>query len=339
MARVVPTEGDTHDVAAVVVVTQREEASNDEKVDATTSQCTAPETQHSDPHAREPLPAIQKPPHDLSLDPSQAAAGEENQPSAVKEPTRVAGGSGKIQEADDNDDAVGPEPGLKSPSRAAAVGEEERAQQSQPVGGKPDGVASIVPKTGADSLQVSEMDKHRGMTTFSLAHPHTDSSAAKSGPTQVSIAEAENDLIGEGSKRTPTEPSGDQSQEDDENESEPRGFQSIARRGTRRFIPRHSQGSGDDGGGASSTTFNRKRAPLRVPQTMFMGHPVGSTAAQFLERQKHRVQDVTGKREKASRLMKLVMEHSAAATGSPLPDIDVVFPDDRSDHDQGDRCV
>lgn len=337
MARVVPTEGDTHD-AEPVVVTQREAASNDEKVDATTRQRTAPETQDSDPHAREPLPASPKPPHDLSLDPSQAAACEENQPSAVKDPTTVPGESDNIQEADDNDDAVGPEPGLKSSSRVAAAGEEERVQQSQPVGGNFDGVASIVPKSGADSLQVSEMDKHRGMTTFSLAHPHTDSSAAKSGPTQVSIAEAENDLIGEGSTRRPTEPSDDQSQEDDEEESEPRGFQAIARRGTRRFIPRHSQGSRDDGGGASST-INRKRAPFRVPQTMFMGHPVGSTAAQFLERQKHRVQDVTSKREKASCLMKLVMEHSAAATGSPLPDIDIVFPDDRSDHDQGDRCV
>lgn len=353
MARVVPTEGDIHDVApggSVVVAEPEPTSNNNDEVDTTTLQATqrtAPETQESDPHTGQSLATSENPPHALRLDPSQDAGGEEKQPSAVKEPTSsVIGESGKMREA--NDDAtVGPEPQFKPPSRAAAaVGEEERAQQSQPVGAQVDGVGSVVPKTTrTDSLKVSKMDKHSssGMTTFSLAHPYTDSSsAAKSGLAQVSMAdEAENGtIIGESSTRASTQRSGDESQGDDEEESEPRGFEAITRRGTRRYVPRRSQGAGDDGEGASSTTIiDRKRPPLKVPQTMFMGHPVGSTAAEFLERQKHRVQDIRSQQEKSSRLMKLVMEHSAASSGSPLPDVDVVFPDDRSDRDQGDRCV
>lgn len=110
----------------------------------------------------------------------------------------------------------------------------------------------------------------------------------------------------------------------------------FARRGTRRYIPRSSQKTGSENrillSKGKSTAFN-------VPQAMFKGHPVGSTAGMFLERQDLRVREVKTRREEVAHLLRLVIDHNSITSGSPLPDIDAVFPLDVSDQDEGDRYV
>ena len=76
---------------------------------------------------------------------------------------------------------------------------------------------------------------------------------------------------------------------------------------------------------------NGKEVPFTVPESMFMGHPAWSKAAEFLGRHERRVQDVRAKKKEVTKLMKLVMDHDPASSGSPLPDVDKIFPVNRSD--------
>lgn len=75
---------------------------------------------------------------------------------------------------------------------------------------------------------------------------------------------------------------------------------------------------------------NADEYPLKVPGAVFMEHPAESEAAKLLKRHDRRVEDVRAKQEKVGELMKLVMDHDPDISESPLPDIDKVFPTNRS---------
>eukprot|EP00904_Undaria_pinnatifida_P001578 jgi/Undpi1/11420/HiC_scaffold_30.g13717.m1 len=107
----------------------------------------------------------------------------------------------------------------------------------------------------------------------------------------------------------------------------------FARRGTRRFIPRSSQDN------ANNKPASEKRPSFHAPPAMYMGHPVGSPAAEFLERHERRVKEAAVRRVSVSELLKLVMNHDPVSSGSPMPDVDVVFPDYHSDQNEGDWFV
>lgn len=176
-----------------------------------------------------------------------------------------------------------------------------------------------------------DMEKHSGMTTFSLMRQGSNSD-----PGQETTAEGE---AGETHDEASTEIPADLGEgEDDDDDQLKDTSVAFARRGTRRFVRQDTGiGVGDGvlcGGG-------KKKRPFRVPQTMYMGHPLGSPAAEFLERQHHRLADVKTRREVVARRVGLVMEHNPLATGSGLPDIDEVFPDkkDVGDNSHGDWCV
>lgn len=55
---------------------------------------------------------------------------------------------------------------------------------------------------------------------------------------------------------------------------------------------------------------------------------MGNPAAEFLERQLKRLEASKIMQEDVRGKLKLVMEHDPAAMGSPMPDIDKVFPPD-----------
>lgn len=75
---------------------------------------------------------------------------------------------------------------------------------------------------------------------------------------------------------------------------------------------------------------NAEQNPLKVPGVIFMEHPAQSKAATLLRRHGRRVEDVRAKKGKVEELMKLVMDHDPDISESPLPDIDKVFPMNRS---------
>lgn len=69
---------------------------------------------------------------------------------------------------------------------------------------------------------------------------------------------------------------------------------------------------------------------LEVPGAIFMEHPAESKASELLKRHNRRVEDVRDKQGKVEELMKLVMDHDPGINECPLPDIDKVFPMNRS---------
>lgn len=175
-----------------------------------------------------------------------------------------------------------------------------------------------------------EMHEHSDITTFSVTQPYKDMSSDKSSPRQAAnnVGRTEEREHSSGASSLPDTPGG---REESENDSKT-PVSLVARRGTRRYVPRSLNDAGAD---SDRLSGSGKRAPFRVPQTMFMGHPVGSMAAEFLERQEHRMKHVKTRRDEVGLLMNLVTNHDPQS-GSPLPDIDVVFPVDGSDHAQGD---
>lgn len=173
--------------------------------------------------------------------------------------------------------------------------------------------------------------------TFSLPHPNEDTaSLANADNNPISLAsrereESKNDSRASSlSNYTP-----DTEEYDEEEEFEPAGGGGavFARRGTRRYVPRPSSDRGND------KLASEKRPSFRAPPVMSMGHPVGSLSAEFLERHERRVKEATIRRESVSELLKLVMNHDPVSSGSPMPDVDVVFPDYRSDQNEGDWFV
>lgn len=176
-----------------------------------------------------------------------------------------------------------------------------------------------------------DMEKHSGMTTFSLMRQGSDSSLGQTKTPKAGI-EDDDDETASGMLADLAE-EGD----DDADMAKPASA-AIARRGTRRFVRQDTGigiGDGVLGGGG------KKKRPFRVPQTMYMGHPLGSPAAEFLERQQHRLAEVKTRREIVAARVGLVMDHNPLATGSGLPDIDEVFPDKKGvgDNSHGDWCV
>lgn len=178
-----------------------------------------------------------------------------------------------------------------------------------------------------------EVDKHGG----SLSSPFVDTTGLGKPNPQLAVAVAQV-TTEEGMEHANISgtSSMSESREVSDEESEPPGAP-FSRRGTRMVIRQSSTADGMTTGVIGKKSG--KRDPFVVPQTMFMGHPLGSTAAEFLERHKYRVQEIRAKREDVDAVMKLVMDHDPASSGSPLPDIDAVFPDNRSDGDQGDRYI
>ncbi|CAM9931303.1 unnamed protein product [Ectocarpus fasciculatus] len=185
-----------------------------------------------------------------------------------------------------------------------------------------------------------DMDKHSGMTTFSLMRQDEEGSILDAADSGAAAARGEQENgqnnKGDGAVEVPEEE--EQEEFDGEDESEEPVGASFARRGTRRFV---RQGTGISmADGVSPDDKKKKKAPFHVPQTMYMGHPVGSMAAEFLERHRHRLVDVKNRREEVAGLLELVVDHNPRNTGSEIPDIDKVFPDKRGrEHSQGDWCI
>lgn len=178
-----------------------------------------------------------------------------------------------------------------------------------------------------------DMNKHSGMTTFSLMQQHDEESSLDGpGPGPVTHTGQEDD-------DSMTEKLLTEAAEEEEEEPEPAAA-NFARRGTRKLI-RQDTGIGFGGGMLGSGGQKKKKAPFHVPQAMYMGHPVGSPAAEFLEGQQHRLAQVKTRREEVAELLKLVMEHNPKISGSGLPDVDEVFPymRGRENDQQGDRCI
>ena len=193
------------------------------------------------------------------------------------------------------------------------------------------GGSDVVGSDMKDVAPALDMDKHSGMTTFSLMRHDDESSLGEpdAGLTpHIEEGDEANDLE--------TLKEGEEGDEEGDSEFAPR----LARQNTgatRKFV-RQNTGIGVAGG--ASTGRRKKKAPFRVPQMMFMGHPVGSPAAEFLERQQHRLAEIKTRREEVAGLLELVMEHNPKTTGSSLPDIDAVFPDKWGrEPSQGDYCV
>lgn len=73
---------------------------------------------------------------------------------------------------------------------------------------------------------------------------------------------------------------------------------------------------------------------VEIQPSMFMGHPVGSAAADFLERQKLREHDVKLRKKEIVSLLQSVMENDPA-----LPDVDKLFPAEDTDPEHEDRLL
>lgn len=193
----------------------------------------------------------------------------------------------------------------------------------------PDAVVGNIAKDVAPTL---DMDKHSGMTTFSLMR-HEDDESSLDRPEAGLSAYAEEEIDDENATETMIEG-------EEENGEVSEGPPRLARKNTgvaRKFV-RQNTGIGD--GALTAVGTEKKKALFRVPQTMYMGHPVGSPAAEFLERQQHRLAEIKTRREEVAGLLELVMEHNPKSTGSSLPDIDEVFPDKRGrEKSQDDWCV
>lgn len=178
-----------------------------------------------------------------------------------------------------------------------------------------------------------DMGKHSGMTTFSLMQHDAESSPARPDAGLSTRIEQE----GEEENTTETLAERVQQAEDfEEEDSELAPRMARQTTGAGRKLARQNTGIG----GGALTGGKKKKAPFCVPQTMYMGHPVGSPAAEFLERQQHRLVDVKTRRQEVAGLLELVMEHNPKNTESAMPDIDKVFPDKRGrENSQGDWCV
>eukprot|EP00752_Nemacystus_decipiens_P002842 g2648.t1 len=224
-------------------------------------------------------------------------------------------------------------PRSTNPSKKPSEGEETNHEANQPESGAlatADESEAMVSNT-KDAAPALDMDKHSGMTTFSLMRQDDESNLEEPDAWLGSHPEE-----GDEASNMETLKEGTDESEKDDSEFAP----TFARRNTgiARKLVRQNTGVGIAGG--SSTGGKKKKAPFRVPQTMFQGHPVGSPAAEFLERQHHRLAEIRARREEVAGLLELVMEHNPKSTGSSLPDIDAVFPDRRErELSQGDYCV
>lgn len=226
-------------------------------------------------------------------------------------------------------------PTSTDPSRKPSESEEMRHEEPKLESGVLAPVESgsgVTDNNTKDDLPTLDMDKHSGMTTFSLMRQ--DDEPSLDGPDARLSTHTEQ----EGDEENTTEKLMEAAEENEEEDSE-LGLPRLVRNNTgiaRKFV-RQNTGIGTQGGASAG---RKKKASFRVPQTMYMGHPVGSPAAEFMERQQHRLAEIKTRRQEVAGLLELVMEHNPNSTGSVLPDIDAVFPDQRGrEKSQGDWCV
>jgi len=243
-----------------------------------------------------------------------APAGEESNPES--DATRNApGASDEILSQPGNDMAPVDRSTKKGP-------ESEEMQQELDQG-------SAVPSNSTQGVpSILDMDKDSGITTFSLRCQDD---------LEPSLPEGDGNII-----ETMAE---EAEEEDDEEDSEFAGVRLVRQQTgagvgrARRKLDRQNTGVGG-ADGLRRSGGKKKKAPFQVPQTMYMGHPLGSAAADFLERQHHRISEVKTRRDEVAGMVKLVMEHKPKGGGSALPDVDAVFPYRRErDQSQGDWCV
>ena len=178
-------------------------------------------------------------------------------------------------------------------------------------------------------------DGDRTINRTSLSHPNVDAaSLANADKSPIVLSSGHQESKDHSGASSPSNNTLD-TEEYDEEEFKPAagGGAVFARRGTGRFMPRSSSDKAND------KLASEQRPSFHVPPAMFMGHPVGSLSAEFLERHERRVKEATIRRESVSELLKLVMNHDPVSSGSPMPDIDVVFPDYHSDQNEGDWFV
>lgn len=198
---------------------------------------------------------------------------------------------------------------------------------------------SLVP-----NISETNKDKHGGDGDGSnnkavpLSHPNVETASlgdADNNPATLTSGEREESKDNSGASSSPSNNTLDTDECDEEEEFNPAGGGGavFARRGTRRFVPRSSPDEDND------KLASERRPSFRAPPAMYMGHPVGSLSAEFLERHERRVREATIRRESVSELLKLVMNHDPVSSGSPMPDVDVVFPDYHSDQNEGDWFV
>eukprot|EP00903_Cladosiphon_okamuranus_P014322 g13301.t1 len=281
--------------------------------------------------AAEQQPTKDEPAEGQPTTPPAAGASAEGEGQRLSSPVSDAAGTG-------SDVELSP-PRSTDPSRTRSKGEEMRHEAPQQ-SGEPgalaiaeDGSDVLGSKTTKRAAPALDMDKHSGMTTFSLMR-HGDDESSLDRPNEGPRTPAEQERDDENATGTLME--GEEENDEEVSEGPPR----PARQNTgvgRKFV-RQNTGIGD--GPLTPGGNKKKKAPFHVPQTMYMGHPVGSPAAEFLERQQHRVGEIKTRREEVAGLLKLVMEHNPNSTGSGLPDIDEVFPDKRGrERSQGDWCV
>ncbi|CAB1100741.1 unnamed protein product [Ectocarpus sp. CCAP 1310/34] len=270
-------------------------------------------------------------------DPSNPAHADETQQQAL--PGVIADSSEPPDDSVKPDSPVDPTASTGDPSKPPD-GDESQQQGTSAVHTAEDGGGpEAVPAKSQLPPPTLEMDKHSGMTTFSLMRQDEEGSSLDASDAGKAAVRGEQE-DGQYNKGDGAVEILAQEQEgfDGEGESEEPVGTTFARRGTRRFV---RQGTGISmADGVSPEGKKKKKAPFHVPPTMYMGHPVGSMAAEFLERQKHRLVDVKNRREEVAGLLKLVVDHNPRNTGSDAPDIDKVFPDKRGrDNSQGDWCI
>lgn len=271
-------------------------------------------------------------------DPSNPAHANEPQQQAL--PAVIADPSKPPDDSVKPDSPVDPTASTGDPSKPPDDGDESQQQGTPAVHMAEDGGGpEAVPAKSQLPPPTLDMDKHSGMTTFSLMRQDEEGSSLDTSDAGAAAARGEQEdgqyNKGDGAVEILEE---EQEGFGGEEESEEPVGTIFARRGTRRFV---RQGTGISmADGVSPEDKKKKKAPFHVPLTMYMGHPVGSMAAEFLERQKHRLVDVKNRREEVAGLLELVVDHNPRNTGSDVPDIDKVFPDKRGrDNSQGDWCI
>lgn len=260
---------------------------------------------------------------------ARASAGEEGQRLSGAVSDTAETGSGVV---------------LSPPRSTTAVDRSRKPQESEEMlhearGLESGTLASVEDKSDAtggstsDASPSLDVDKHSGMTTFSLMRQDDESSLGRPDAGLSTHTEQVED------EESTTETSMKVAEQNEEEESELSNPRFVRQNtGVARKFVRQNTGIGPDDG--VKTDGKKNKAPFRVPQTLYMGHPVGSPAAEFLERQQHRLTEIKTRRQQVAGLLELVVEHNPKSTGSALPDIDAVFPERRGrENSQGDWYV
>ena len=311
----------------------------------------------------EPLPGENKPPMNRLPNPSGSAAAAAEVEESRLHPSSADKSGGVLNDASNASDVSStvPEPGANqdevekntgshlivsstttTPPSESREGQQQRSTINEKSNeNETEGSARFSPTSNISEIG---KDKHGGdgdgdgdrtINRTSLSHPNVDAaSLANADKSPIVLSSGHQESKDHSGASSPSNNTLD-TEEYDEEEFKPAagGGAVFARRGTGRFMPRSSSDKAND------KLASEQRPSFHVPPAMFMGHPVGSLSAEFLERHERRVKEATIRRESVSELLKLVMNHDPVSSGSPMPDIDVVFPDYHSDQNEGDWFV